>query len=184
MPSAAHWRGRQPVDVVAVLEIAELERAVHGAADRRAVAPALPRRELEIDGVLAEAFVGRRAGVVPRQILGEACGADGEPATGDARGPARVRPPMPRRRSTRARRARRAGARSRPAFATSSCAPAASSAAPVDASSVALGMRLSADSRASAARGGATRRDGRSRACTPRTAGGAARRRSSARRSA
>ena len=49
----------ETVDVVAVVEVAELEHAVDGAADRRAVATALPRRELEVDGVLAQ------AGVVP-----------------------------------------------------------------------------------------------------------------------
>ena len=65
MPSAAHWAAASSSMSWPCVEIAELERAVHGAADSGAVAPALPRRELEVDGVLAKPFVGRRAGVVP-----------------------------------------------------------------------------------------------------------------------
>src|SRR4029079_15204231 len=56
--------GGEVVDVVAVGEITELQGAVHGPAHGSAVATALPRRELEVDGVLAETFVAGGTGVV------------------------------------------------------------------------------------------------------------------------
>ena len=76
---------REVVDVVAVGEIAELQRAVHRPADGGAIAPALPWRQLEVDGVLAETFVAGGTGVVPDQVFGEPCGADRQPAVGIAK---------------------------------------------------------------------------------------------------
>ena len=82
-------------DVVAVGEIAELERPVDGAPDSGAVSPTLPGWELEVDGVFAEPFVGPGAGIVPgREVLGEPCGADREPARGGGHRPLALGRPL------------------------------------------------------------------------------------------
>ncbi len=134
-------------DVVAVGEIAELERPVDGAPDSGAVSPALPGWELEVDGVLAEPLVGAGAGIVPsREVLGEPCGADREPprrrwSVARSRSAAHS-PGSFHDRSPGAMRARTY----RPGSATSGSAPASASAAPPAARSAPCGSLASSTS--------------------------------------
>ena len=47
----------EAIDVAAVLEVGELQHAVHRSTDGRAVAAALPWRQVEVDRVLAQAGI-------------------------------------------------------------------------------------------------------------------------------
>ena len=197
MPSAAHWAAARRSMSAPRQQVGVLQHGVDGPPDGRAVAAPLPRRQVEVDGVLGQAGVGGRGprrrrrdagvGVGDRVVVGERRRPAGwrwsSSAPTPRRRPGPARRPTPRRRPTAARARRRRSASSGSAEPSSAAAP--WPAAPPSASTVALvALAVPCSVDRSPACGAATRRGGRRRGCRRRTAAGGARRRPSARRAA